>query len=634
MKKLNIEYLQRNGFGNILGLAYNPELSLLYLAHSSHAGPKTCLIYIIDSDGNKKGEINFSSLFVDSLCITSLSYRNDLKRLFVAYGTNVLSKSKLRVAELSSDGLKVFSDISLDFKYSDICVKNSGIWSTIFSQDKLSLFSLEGYTEKEISLTESFGGYPGPGDLAASFDEGFFIVDHFRKLIIEVDESGKEVTAYSTSSFDDGRGFGVDSDLEGERLFISINNESLFILDKIELTSFIAPSPEKRPKENKKAIDTGPIDMSKLMDPKDSPWTRAKAKKFVQSVLNGFRNDLHGSLLNKDRLPKWVESARVRFGWIRNSLIFVIEDSGTLKDVFDDLGQVNADTVILLNIPDFIPEISLNKLPENIRNFKYKSYGHDDKSQKSPIFVMPPKATFLNCGYMKNHGPIGILDICFRVDTPEPESRTLAIRKIQAGFYVAWENLNDYEKTVNWIKESLFECVEEIHMSKKGEDINEKNDRINAIEVNKEISVLVFGSYSSASISELYSVRDYLTYKDYDANLIVDLPDIPSMSVTDKVELWAKAARFSVMIDRKPSGHISEYETLKKTNSILALLRKKGEKSTSMIGSDHLVDLNYFNLFEFDESPIEVLDEAIKWAEGIVEKREKSYGVEYPWRKL
>jgi len=632
MKKLNIEYLQRNGFGNILGLAYNPGQNLLYLSHSSHVGPKSCLIYIIDSEGNKKGEIEFSSLFKDSMCITSLSYRNDLKRLFVAYGTDVLSKSKLRVAELSSDGSKVFSDISLDYKYGEVCVTNSGIFSTIFSKDKLTLFTLNGDAETEMSLSDSFGGYPGPGDLAPSFDDGLFIVDHYRKMIIEVDNNGKEVNAYSTSSFDDGRGFGVDSDLEGGRLFIAINNESIFILDKNEFPSFIAPPPEKRPKENKKEVDNNPIDLSKLMDPKDSPWTRAKAKKFIQSVLNSFRNDLHGSLLQKDRLPKWVESARVRFGWIRNSLIFVIEDSGTSKDLFEDRGQVNADIVVLLNITDFIPERTLTKLPENIREIKYKSSGHDDKSNKSPVFVIPPKTTFLNCGYMKNHGPIGILDICFRMDTPEPESRTLAIRKIQAGFYVAWENLNDYEKTVSWIKEALFGCLEEIHISEKGEDINEKNNRIKAIEVNKEKSLLVFGSYSNKSISELFSVRDFLIQNDYDANLIIDLPDIPSMSGTDKVELWAKAARFSVMIDRDPSGHISEYETLKKTNCILAFLRKKGEGSTSMIGSDHLVDLNYFNLFEFDDSPIEVLNEAIEWAEGIVKKREEIYGDEYPWR--
>jgi hypothetical protein len=629
MKKLNIRYLQRNGYGNLLGLAYDTEGRKFYLSHSSHSGSKSCLIYIVDIDGNKKGEIEFSSLVKDSRSITSLSYRNDIKRLFVGYATDVLSKSKLRVAEISSDGKKIFSDISLDIKYSNICVSDKGIWSTIFPQDKLSLFNYDGGLETEISLSESFGGYPGPGDLARSFDEGLFIVDHYRKMIIEVDEGGKEICAYSTSSFGDGRGVGIATNLEHERLFLSVNNEAIFEIKKEKLRTLLAPAPEDRPKENKKSIDSDPIDVSKLMDPKDSPWTRAKAKKFILSILNSFRNDLHGSYLNKDRLPKWVESAHVRFGWIRNSLIFVIDDSGTSKDSFNDLGQVNADTVVLLGLSDFLPEACLNKLPEKIREFKYQSYGHDEKSQKSPVIVLSPKVTFLNCGYMKNHGPIGILDICFRIDSSDPESRTLAMRKVQAAFYVAHENLNEFDKTVKWIKDSLFGYLEEINMSKKGEDITDKNYRIKAIEVNKEKSVLVLGSYSSKNISELYSVRDYLINKDYDANLIIDLPKIQSMSLTDKVELWAKAARFSVMIDRNPSGHISEYETLKVNRSILALLRKKGKKSTSMIGTDHLVDINYFKLFEFNESPIEVLDEAVGWAESIIKKREESYGNEY-----
>jgi hypothetical protein len=133
-------------------------------------------------------------------------------------------------------------------------------------------------------------------------------------------------------------------------------------------------------------------------------------------------------------------------------------------------------------------------------------------------------------------------------------------------------------------------------------------------------------------LRELFRVRDYLIAKDYDAYLLRDLPEHPSMSLEEKVKLWSLASRFCVMIDREPSGHLVEYPYVKSVRAILALLRPESKGSTYMIGDDQITDFGYINVFDFKNSPLEVIDIAIAWAEELVKKRIEKYKKAYPWR--
>ncbi len=101
----------------------------------------------------------------------------------------------------------------------------------------------------------------------------------------------------------------------------------------------------------------------------------------------------------------------------------------------------------------------------------------------------------------------------------------------------------------------------------------------------------------------------------------------------DKVRLWTLSSRFCIMVDRVPAGHIAEYVILKQQNSILALLRPRAMGSTRIIDYSNLVDLNFIQNFEFELSPLEVLDSAVTWEEGIARSREEAYNMEYPWWK-
>jgi len=127
-------------------------------------------------------------------------------------------------------------------------------------------------------------------------------------------------------------------------------------------------------------------------------------------------------------------------------------------------------------------------------------------------------------------------------------------------------------------------------------------------------------------------VRDSLRVKGYDAQLIQDLPELAMMSNEEKVRLWTMASRYCVMVDRSASGHVAEFMILKEQRSILAFLRPLGSGSTFMIGDAALVDINYIRIFEFESSPIEVLDEAIDWAESLARVRSETYNKAYPWR--
>jgi hypothetical protein len=152
--------------------------------------------------------------------------------------------------------------------------------------------------------------------------------------------------------------------------------------------------------------------------------------------------------------------------------------------------------------------------------------------------------------------------------------------------------------------------------------------------LSKDSGVVVLGSYSpSESKEELLQVRNQIRAMGYDAQLVVDMPEFPMMSNEEKVRLWTIVARFSVMVDRVPSGHIAEYMMLKEQRSILAMVRPRGVASTSMIGDASLVDIRHIRIFEFDDTPLEALDEAVRWAEALATERAQQYDAAYRWRR-
>jgi hypothetical protein len=186
------------------------------------------------------------------------------------------------------------------------------------------------------------------------------------------------------------------------------------------------------------------------------------------------------------------------------------------------------------------------------------------------------------------------------------------------------DDVDDLNATARWFADELLAQAITFARSSAGEKQRQIRTMRSSLAISVERSVIVLGSYASSEAGEgdeLVRVRDYLIRLGYAASLIREFADVPQMSVTAKVRMWTAAARFCVMVDRNPSGHIAEYEMLRTQNTILALLRPSGRGSTRMIGDDHLVDVNYIKEFSFALSPIEKVDEAVSWAEDFIRKR-------------
>lgn len=616
MRSIDISFLAgRPGFGNLNGFAYDPSRNLFYLSHSSHVGPKVSVIYALDFDGKLVNEWDFTKKYKEVLAIASLSYDRASGHLFVGTATDILSKVKLRAVECSVDGENIFSDVVLDYGLGYFTIEESEIWATDFANDRILCFSRAGYFQSEYSLSKSFGGYPGPCDLASSFHSGFFVADHFRKLLLEFDRSGNELNAFSTASLGDGRVHGVASDSETRRLFLSVNNEKIFIISDDELSELKVPGPDHRePDHPKKSFN---IDLSSRPQ---SPWTKAKAKKLAARLLKEVRAEISHLTLERDKLPGWVNTSSVRFGWMWDTLIFAIEDSTFSDDEFKSLGAVYADTVVLLNCKNFKPTGFAIPVSKDIREVIFGSYEHDDDYSRGsePKIVLEEDSAFLACGLVQGHGPIIATGFCYMTKGSDgPKS----MRMVPVVLYLTWQdNLINQDRTVDFFKKRLIAYVQEMHMSAAGSDLKTLRQRDEAIESTKQETVIVLGSYKAPHLDELLTVRDYVRTRKYDGKLIRDFSDLPGMSPPQKAEMWMAAARFSVMVDRDPSGHLIEYSVSEKQKSVLCLLRKQGQRSTSMI-ADHVEELAFVRIFEFNNSPLEVLDAALDWAEDYVTRR-------------
>jgi hypothetical protein len=86
-----------------------------------------------------------------------------------------------------------------------------------------------------------------------------------------------------------------------------------------------------------------------------------------------------------------------------------------------------------------------------------------------------------------------------------------------------------------------------------------------------------------------------------------------------------------VIVDIEASGHIGEYRELQREDVPIALLRREGHASTSMIGHEHQTD-DYIELFEFEQDPLEIIDGVIKWEREFNKEREADYSDYFRWR--
>lgn len=358
------------------------------------------------------------------------------------------------------------------------------------------------------------------------------------------------------------------------------------------------------------------------------------AKEFAQTFLLTLRRLADGLGLKKERLPQWLTCASVRISWIGESIVTVYEDAlpGAATDTVVVRGAVGADTVALMNLSDFTPEAASLRARAAVTGMivLQGSYG---AGARTVLNLAGSRPALFDCGFAGYHSPLAICNVFLQHSPADADVGPVSTRFVPFALYL---HTDDIASTRPVWKESfqvLKDTIVSIHDSEAGDFYERQQGRAKTLEISKKSSVIVLGSYASSQIEELIQVRDQIRSRGYDAALIRDLPETPEMSNEDKVRLWTISARFCVMVDRVPSGHIAEYMILKEQGSVLALLRPLKSRSTYMIGDEHNIDANYVELFEFEETPLEQLAKAIEWAEKIAHERAKAYEDAYPWRR-
>lgn len=346
----------------------------------------------------------------------------------------------------------------------------------------------------------------------------------------------------------------------------------------------------------------------------------SKVEPFAVSFLERIRDFAKAKKLALQRLPGWVRATHVRYAQLKRSTIFVFEDSSPGKDSFTDCGTVWSDLQFMLELPEYVPLSASIRAPSAPKILSiHGSYSEEGKTTLNIVGLYPALFTV---GYVHYHSPIGLFNI-FVTHTPLGEEVS-AIRFLPFALYVHGMDidnaLTDFDAFWDKCTPHLQNTLQFIHDSKSGDYYESIELLERSILMSKERSVIVYGKESdTSSRRELLQVRDYLG-RSYDAYRLRDLPKNPSMSLEEKVKLWSSASRFCLMIDRLPSGHLVEYPYLKSTRAVLAMLRQKGKKSTEMI-EDNSIDFAFVKTFEFCESPFEVIDSAVEWAEAYVGKR-------------
>lgn len=259
--------IARHAVSNSLGLAFNPDLNVLYVAHG--ASPLGGFIYTLDLHGKLLDEIDFQLAYRSGAYPTSLSYDPATKHLYiVVYGST--SPELVEFDPASRTALRSWTIDSLGGGGA-IKVTDDGFWQSRFAEDIIRRYSTDGTFLQDVSVASSFPGASGPGGLTPSVAGGFFVVDHSGRRIVEVDRTGREMAVLSTAALGDGRGLAIDSHAASQRIFLQVDNEDIFILSSeflgLSVSVDVRPgrfpntvNPEDRGQIPVAILTTGPID--------------------------------------------------------------------------------------------------------------------------------------------------------------------------------------------------------------------------------------------------------------------------------------------------------------------------------------------------------------------------------------
>lgn len=217
---------------------------------------------------------------------------------------------------------------------------------------------------------------------------------------------------------------------------------------------------------------------------------------------------------------------------------------------------------------------------------------------------------------------------------PKSRLRFIQIRELDAE-YSEVDNLmafaTDIQNKITTI-EDVFGSMRELEqvLDQIGGSLPPVLSAMKELRQSQSPSALVLGDYDE--IDDLRGIKGDIGTMGYDAYLVEDIKERLEDDPDQAVKLLMHMCSFSVMVDKNPSGHISEIEYATNNRHILAILipDNRGRPSTAMV-TRPIEDAPYAKIFEYSSEPSERLEDIFRWAEEkLEEKKEKND--RFPWK--
>lgn len=341
---------------------------------------------------------------------------------------------------------------------------------------------------------------------------------------------------------------------------------------------------------------------------------RGELELFSKSLLEALRQVADASGYDKSEIPRWLNSTGIRIGELNGSGIIFLEGIGSDEDEVIEYREVSSDVEFVFPQREADCGVSILTLSSNDRGVTGSSSIQYEIDELDKCFT--------DIHLLDDHLSLVLTDVMLGY---RPDNVLNDLRYVPFAIFLTKRYILDFD--LFWS-----ECSKNFVRMASG-SFGFKHEQIQSKGVisSVEDTVIVLGSYDSPYESELRNIRDYLKRLGYDAFLIKELPDLPQLSLEEKVRAWVTSSRYCIIVDREASGHIKEYEIVKQERKPLIFLQPTDGGSTYMIGDDYLVDLNYLNKFEFDQNPMEEIENGVRWAEDLLNERGREYPEFYPW---
>lgn len=154
---------------------------------------------------------------------------------------------------------------------------------------------------------------------------------------------------------------------------------------------------------------------------------------------------------------------------------------------------------------------------------------------------------------------------------------------------------------------------------------------LNAIPLAKERFVFIIGQ-DTTEVHRLRAIQSALG-TDYRGLIAKDIEDLEVQTLEEKVELLGALCRFVICENSFPSGHIGELKICASNRFVTAILQEAGLGATWM-QVDYPIDYSFMKIFSYKnlKNIGKSVQEAVKWAEDIIQKRQQVFNRLYPWR--